>query len=121
MLIWARMKSNPCLPVEMSGPLFDYFVGAQQNGLRDHKAERLGGLEIEDQLELGRQLHRQVASKPALRFDHDGPDAVTGNPGEHGREAGARFHRVGAADRGVIEPINDDRAALDHASRSYSS
>ena len=33
-------------------PLFDHPVGAQQDGLRDHDAEGLGDLEVDDQLEL---------------------------------------------------------------------
>jgi hypothetical protein len=33
--------------------LFDYLVGAQQEGLRNLQAERLGGGEIDDQLEFG--------------------------------------------------------------------
>src|SRR5262249_47882944 len=41
--------------------LFDHLGGAQQNRWRYRKAERLGGLEVQDHLELGRKLHREIA------------------------------------------------------------
>src|SRR6516162_387576 len=41
--------------------LFDLLVGAQQDRWGYGKAERLGGLEVDDHLELGRQLHREIA------------------------------------------------------------
>jgi hypothetical protein len=41
--------------------LFDHLIGAQQEGLGHLEAEHLGGGEIEDQVELGRLLDRQVA------------------------------------------------------------
>jgi hypothetical protein len=36
----------------------DYLVGAPEKRHRDREAERLGGLEVQDQLDLGRLLHR---------------------------------------------------------------
>jgi hypothetical protein len=39
---------------------FDHLVGAQQNRRRDFDADGLGGLQIDDQLELGWPLDRQV-------------------------------------------------------------
>ena len=41
--------------------LFDHLGGAKQDRLRHRKAERRGGLEVHDHLELGRKLHREIA------------------------------------------------------------
>src|SRR5262249_55962599 len=43
-----------------STPSFDHLVGARQECLRDRKAECLGGLEIDDQLDLHLLLDRQI-------------------------------------------------------------
>jgi hypothetical protein len=48
------------------GPLFDHFIGAGKDRLRDGQAERLSGLEVDDQLELRGPLDRQVAGFGAL-------------------------------------------------------
>src|SRR5215467_5083387 len=40
--------------------LLDHVVGADEDRLRDRQPERLGGLEIDHQLELGRLLDRQI-------------------------------------------------------------
>jgi hypothetical protein len=42
------------------GSSFDHVVGAAKNRWRDRHAERLGGLEIDHQLEPRRSLDRQV-------------------------------------------------------------
>jgi len=46
---------------QQTASLFDHLVGANQDRLRHRKAERLGGLEVQDHLELGRKLHREIA------------------------------------------------------------
>ena len=45
---------------------FDHLVGARQHGRRHGEAERLGGLEVDHQLELDRGLDRQVGRLLAL-------------------------------------------------------
>src|SRR6266568_2553420 len=44
----------------------DYFVGLKENARRNGEAEGLGGLQIDDQLELHRLLHRQVTGVGSL-------------------------------------------------------
>src|SRR5207248_11004618 len=41
-------------------PLLNHFVSAQQHGLRNREAERLGSLHVDDELELGRLFDRQI-------------------------------------------------------------
>src|SRR6478752_7173154 len=60
--------STPCrspgalcfAPVSGHSPLFNYFVGCGEQRLRNVEAERLGGLEIDNQIGLGRRLHRHI-------------------------------------------------------------
>ena len=41
--------------------LLDHLIGANPNRWGYGKAERLGGLEVHDHLELGRELHWEIA------------------------------------------------------------
>ena len=51
---------------QQTASLFDQFVGAAEKRQRHGKAERLGGLEIDDQLDVGGLLHRQIRGLLAL-------------------------------------------------------
>jgi len=43
---------------DISPPLFDHLVSEQEQGLRNCDAQRLGSLEVDDEIEFGRLLHR---------------------------------------------------------------
>src|SRR5271166_483807 len=75
---------------------FDDLVGAGEDRWRDRQAERLGGVEIDDQLECCRLLDRRVGRLGALA---DLPD-VNANPAMDNREAGPIADQ--AAGRGVL-------------------
>ena len=47
--------------------LFDHRIGANEHRCGYVEAERLGGLEVDDQLVLGRRLHRQVGRLLTLK------------------------------------------------------
>src|SRR5262249_55758665 len=53
---WRTPPSQP-----RARSLFDHLVGAGEQRWRDGQAERLGGDQIDDEIELGRLLDRQVA------------------------------------------------------------
>src|SRR5258707_13454206 len=55
--------------------LFDHLVGAPQKHGRHVEADRLGGLQVDDKLELGRKLNRQIVR---LRAAQDAVDIVRG-------------------------------------------
>src|SRR5262249_4478143 len=65
----------------------DYFVGPHQERLRNRQAQRLGGLEVDDELEHGWLLDRQITWSGALEdlihVDHGLSDLIV------------RVHRIG--------------------------
>ena len=68
------------VPIADIGRLFDHFVGASEQRWWYCKAERLGGLEVDDQLELSRPQDRHVGWLLALE-NATGIDAEPGGPG----------------------------------------
>jgi hypothetical protein len=56
---------NTC-PETAPEPLLDQFLREDQNGIRDGKAERLGGLEVDHHLDFCDLLHREVGRLVAL-------------------------------------------------------
>src|SRR6266446_3192786 len=71
--------------VQKKALLFDHLVGTREHGRRNVEIERLRSLEVDDQLVLGRCLHRQVwgllalenaihvASRAPVRLDQISP------------------------------------------------
>ena len=45
---------------KQSGPSFDYLVGGGEQLVGDFEAERFRGCEVDDEIDLGRQLDRHV-------------------------------------------------------------
>src|SRR5262249_36894941 len=53
---------------ERAAASLDYLVGACEQHWRHFEPERLGGFEVNDQLELRRLLHRQIGGSVATGF-----------------------------------------------------
>ena len=48
-------------PAALSGTLFDHLVGKGKQAFRNGEAERVGGLQVNDQIKLGNLLDRKIA------------------------------------------------------------
>ncbi len=88
------------------------------------EAERLGGLEVDDQLVLGRRLHRQVGRLLALE---DAVDVAGRSPvqidqvGPIGHQAAGRDEEAIRIDRGQLVPRRerDDQIAMNRRDRAH--
>ena len=75
--------------------------------VRDGEAERLGGLEVDDQLELGRLLHRQVGRLLALE------NAIRHKPPQAAKESESIWSVAHAGRR----PLAQSRVRVDRRQR----
>ena len=57
-------ETSDVAPASRSASL-DYVIGVREQPLRHRKAQRPRGFQIDNELELARLLHRQVAGLPA--------------------------------------------------------
>jgi hypothetical protein len=49
-----------------AGLSLDHLIGSQQQGLRGRQTSDLGGLEVDDQVEVSRLLDREITWAPLL-------------------------------------------------------
>src|SRR5215510_9324095 len=80
---------------------FDDLVGASEQCRRHINAERFRGLEVDQQLELGRSLHRQVGRLLAFKDAVD----VAGSAAELVEEIGPIGHKAAGVDEKAV-PVN---------------
>jgi hypothetical protein len=57
---WLKSANTGCEQSQQTASLFDHLIGAGKQHRRHLQAERLGGLQVEDEFELGRLLDREV-------------------------------------------------------------
>ena len=89
------------------GPLLlNYLVRAQQDRWGYLKTERLGGLAVQDHLELGRKLHREIARLLAQL-----PSTLCQRERRYFAESPLPFRPVGLVER-VFEAKSQSRGAL---------
>src|SRR5258705_11276880 len=96
--------------------LFDHLVGEREQLVRYGQAERLGGLEIEDQLDFSWLFHRQVRwSAAAQNLVHEGgrPAKIGGHNRTVGDEATLLSHLRFGEERGQT-----GRSGKGHRSRA---
>src|SRR6266404_2555577 len=91
----------------MGGQSFNDLVGAGKDRRRDGQAERRGSLEIDDQLEPGRLLHRQISGLGALEY----PSGVNADLTPCAGEAWPIADQ--AAGRGVFTKVVDRRYGME--------
>jgi hypothetical protein len=102
----ACRRASEHTPAAEDGVSFDDLVGACKNRLRDCQAERVGGVQIDDQLEFGRLLDRQIGGFGAVE-DLSGVDAdLAIDSGEAGSIADQ------AAGRGELALFIDRRKGM---------
>src|SRR6516165_7322600 len=63
----SHLVPEPTYAMQQLVPLFDDLVGAREQHWRYGEAERLGCLEVDDELQFGRRLHWQIARSIALQ------------------------------------------------------
>src|SRR5215470_13199175 len=61
-----RRAPPPCQRGTRGGPSLNDLIRPRQHRRRDGQAERLGGLEVDDELELGRLLDREIGGLGTL-------------------------------------------------------
>ena len=63
-----RLPREPIGDVQPSAILFNHLVDAGEDRWRDRQSQRVSGFAIDDQLEFGRLLNRQIPRLRALRM-----------------------------------------------------
>ena len=79
-----------CEQLQQGSPLFDYFLRGDEQERGYSKPERLGGFQVDDQLEFGRLIDRQVGRLRAL----ENPRRLNARPAIGIREAASVAHEA---------------------------